>query len=199
MKSFNLFALDAQDHLVQPEEFYDLSPSAPALRVIADFKQHKPQMIDAYLRISDAQVMMQVEDVSMKMVVDQDKEFIGILDVDHLTAENIFLKQINLGVKYDELLVKDLMYPRSQMLAIDISQLQQANVSQLVGQLKKSHQEYLLVVDKEAHHIRGIVSSRDIARRLRQPIAIEKELTFADIVTAVVHLWFTPESPFMRV
>ena len=187
MKSFNLFALDAQDHLIQPEEFYDLSPSTPALRVVADFKQHKPQMIDAYLRISDAQVMMQVEDVSLKMVVDQNKEFIGILDANRLTAEKIFLTQINLGAKYDELLVKDLMYPRSQILAIDIAQLQHANVGQLVEQLKKSHQEYLLVVDKGAHHIRGIISSRDIACRLRQPIAIEKELTFADIVTAVVH------------
>lgn len=129
--------------------------------------------------------MMQVEDVAMKMVVDHEKEFIGILDIDHLSAQNIFLKQISLGVKYDELLVKDLMYSRAQMLAVDIEQLRSAKVSDVVLHLKKSHQEYLLVVDKEAHHIRGVISSRDIARRLRQPIAIEKELTFADIVTAV--------------
>lgn len=185
MKSFNLFALNDQDHLVQPEEFYDLTLDTPAALIITDFKHHKPQMIDSYLTVSDALVLMQVEDVNMKMVVDHEKEFIGVLDIEHLSAQNVLLKQINFGVKYAELLVKDLMYPRSQMLAVDIEQLLAAKVSDVVAQLKKSHQEYLLVVDKSAHHIRGIISSRDIARRLRQPIAIEKELTFADIVTAV--------------
>lgn len=185
MKLLNLFALNETDHLVQPEEFYDLTLDSPAVKIIADFKYYKPQMIDAHLKVSDALVMIQVEDVTMKMVVDHEKEFVGVLDMDHLSAQNIFLKQISLGVKYNELLVKDLIYPRSQMLAVDIEQLRNAKVSDVVLHLKKSRQEYLLVVDKEAHHIRGIISSRDIARRLRQPIAIEKELTFADIVTAV--------------
>lgn len=185
MKLLNLFALNEQDHLVQPEEFYDLSADTPAVKIIADFKYYKPQMIDAYLNLSDALVMMQVEDVTMKMVVDHEKEFIGILDIDHLSAQHVFLKQISLGVKYSELLVKDLMCSRAQMLAVDIEQLRSAKVSDVVKHLQKSHQEYLLVVDKDAHHIRGVISSRDIARRLRQPIAIEKELTFADIVTAV--------------
>lgn len=185
MKAFNLFALSVQDHLVQPEEFCDLAPETPATKVITDFKRYKPQMIDSYLTVSDARILMQVEDVSMKMVVDHEKEFIGILDKEHLSAQNVVLRQMNLGVKYADLLVKDLMHPRSQMLAIDIQQLFEAKVADVIAQLKKSHQEYLLVVDRTAHHIRGVISSRDIARRLRQPIAIEKELTFADIVTAV--------------
>lgn len=187
MKSFNVFALQDQDHLIQPEEFNQMTMSSSALEAITDFKQHKPQMIDAYLKVSDASVMMQVEDVQMKMVVDQSREFIGILDSNHLSSQSVFLRQINLGVKYDELLVKDLMCQRAQILAVDYAQLRMAKVVDLVELLKKSHQEYLLVVDKESHQIRGVVSSRDIARRLGEPLSIEKELTFADIVEAVVH------------
>jgi CBS domain containing-hemolysin-like protein len=128
---------------------------------------------------------MHTEDVSTKVVVDIEKEFIGVLDIDHLSSESMLLKQISLGIKHDELLVRDLMCPRASILAVNIEQLKQVKISDLVSMLKNSHQEYLLVVDKDAHHIRGIISSREISRRLRQPIAIEKILTFADIFSAV--------------
>lgn len=185
MKSLMLFPLNDVDHLVQPEEFDDLTPDSPATQMLTDFRHYKPHMIDTHMEASEALEMMLAEDVSMKIVVDIDKEFVGILDRHHLSSENMLLRQLTLGLKYSELLVKDLMHPRSSMLAVDIEQLAQAKVRDLVSALKNSHQEYLLVVDKDAHHIRGIVSAGEISRRLRQPIAIEKELSFADIFTAV--------------
>jgi CBS domain containing-hemolysin-like protein len=185
MKSLMLFPLNAVDHLVQPEEFDDLTPDSPATQILTDFRLYKPYMIDPHLAASEALGMMLAEDVSMKIVVDIEKEFIGVLDRHHLTSENMLLTQMSLGLKHHELLVKDLMHPRSAMLAVDIDQLASAKIGDLVSALKNSHQEYLLVVDKGAHHIRGIVSAREISRRLRQPIAIEKALSFADIFTAV--------------
>jgi Mg2+/Co2+ transporter CorC len=185
MKALKFFPQHKNDHLIQPEEFYDLHPESPAMNVLSDFRQHKPHMIDSHLKASEALNMMLVEDVSMKIVVDIEKEFIGVLDRNHLTSENMLLKQLTLGLKHSELQVKDLMFPRSEMLAVDIDQLHQVKVGDLVSSMKTSHQQYLLVVDKDAHHIRGIVSASDIARRLHQPVAIEKERTFVDIFTAV--------------
>lgn len=185
MKVLKFFPQQENDHLIQPEEFYDLRADSPAINLLSDFRQHKPHMIDSHLKASDALSMMQAEDVSLKIVVDIEKEFIGVLDRVHLTSENMLLRQLTLGLKHNELLVKDLMYPRADMLAADIDQLDQVNVGDVVSSMKASHQEYLLVVDKDAHHIRGIVSLREIARRLHQPIAIEKERTFVDIFTAV--------------
>jgi CBS domain containing-hemolysin-like protein len=95
------------------------------------------------------------------------------------------LKQMELRVKRDELLVRDLMHSRHGIRALDYDEFKLASVSDLVSTMKRTHQEYLLVVDKDAHHIRGIVSSRDIASRLHTPVKIEKELTFVDIFTAV--------------
>lgn len=185
MKSLKFFPQHDHDHLIQPEEFYDLHPDSPAVSALADFRHHKPHMIDSHLKVSEALNMMLVEDVSMKIVVDIEKEFIGVLDRSHLTSENMLLKQLSLGLKHHELLVKDLMYPRAKMLAVDIDQLNQVTVSDLVSSLKTAHQEYLLVVDKDAHHIRGIISSHEISRYLHQPVAIEKERTFIDIFSAV--------------
>lgn len=185
MKNLNVFALAANDHLVQPEEFTDVQANTSALAILTDFRNHKPHMVDSHLEATEALEVMLAEDVKTKIVVDDSKEFIGVISVDDLADHNMLLKQMALHVKRDELLVRDLMHARANIRAIEYGQFKWATVADVVSTLKKSHQEYLLVVDKDAHHIRGIVSSRDIASRLHAPVEIEKELTFVDIFTAV--------------
>jgi CBS domain containing-hemolysin-like protein len=185
MKNLNVFALAANDHLVQPEEFEDIQGSTSALAILTDFRSHKPHMMDSHLEASEALEVMRAEDVEIKLVVDDKKEFVGVISLDDLAEHNMLLKQMALHIKRDELLVRDLMHSRSQISAIDYEQYKRATVADVVSTLKRTHQEYLLVVDQDAHHIRGIVSSRDISRRLHTPVKIEKELTFADIFSAV--------------
>ena len=185
MKNLDVFALAANDHLVQPEEFSDVQANTSALAILTDFRSHKPPMVDSHLEATEALELMLAEDVRTKIVVDDSKEFIGIIGVDDLADHNMLLKQMALHIKRDELLVRDLMHIRAGIRAVEYDQFKHATVGDVVSTLKKTHQEYLLVVDKGAHHIRGIVSSRDIARRLHAPVEIEKELTFVDIFTAI--------------
>lgn len=185
MKNLSVFALAVNDHLVQPEEFADIKPDTPALAILTDFRSHKPHLVDGHLEAAEALELMRAEDVRIKLVVDDQREFVGVISVDDLSHHNMLLKQMVLQLKHDELLVRDLMHPRTEIRAIDFDQFKKASVGDVVSTLKKSHQEYLLVVDKEAHHIRGIVSARDIATRLHAPVEIEKELTFVDIFSAV--------------
>lgn len=185
MKNLNVFALAANDHLVQPEEFSDVQANTSALAILTDFRSHKPHMVDSHLEATEALEVMLAEDVKIKLVVDSSKEFIGVISLDDLSDHTMLLKQMALHVKRDELLVRDLMHTRASIRAIEYDQFKLASVSDVVSTLKKTHQEYLLVVDKDAHHIRGIVSSRGIASRLHVPVEIEKELTFMDIFSAV--------------
>ncbi|HEX7762158.1 MAG TPA: CBS domain-containing protein, partial [Cellvibrio sp.] len=185
MKNLSVFSLAVNDHLVQPEEFEDIKASTSALAILTDFRSHKPHMVDGHLEAAEALEVMHAEDVKIKLVVDAHKEFVGVISLDDLSHHNMLLKQMALHLKHDELLVRDLMHPRTEIRAIDFDQFQKASVGDVVSTLKKAHQEYLLVVDKEAHHIRGIVSARDIASRLHAPVEIEKELTFMDIFSAV--------------
>ncbi len=185
MKKLSVFALAANDHLVQPEEFEDITAHTSALAILTDFRSHKPHILDGHLEASEALEVMRAEDVEIKLVVDDHKEFVGVISLDDLSDHNMLLRQMALRIKRDELLVQDLMHGRNQISAVDFEQFRRASVGDVVSTLKKSHQEYLVVVDKDAHHIRGIVSSRDISRRLRTPVRIEKELTFADIFSAV--------------
>lgn len=185
MKNLNVFALAASDHLVQPEEFSDIQADTPALAILTDFRSHKPHMVDGHLEATEALEMMLAQDVKIKVVVDDSKEFIGLISLDDLSSHNMLLKQMALHVNRDELLVRDLMHARASIRGLEYDQFKLATVADVVSTMKKTHQQYLLVVDKDAHHIRGIVSACDIASRLHAPVEIEKELTFVDIFTAV--------------
>ena len=150
MKNLSVFALAANDHLVQPEEFSDVQANTSALAILTDFRSHKPHMVDSHLEATEALEVMLAEDVKTKIVVDDSKEFIGVISVDDLADHNMLLKQMALHAKRDELLVRDLMHPRAEIRAIDFEQFITCSVGDVVSTLKKSHQEYLLVVDKEA-------------------------------------------------
>ena len=185
MKNLNVFEVGAADHLVQPEEFEDVQGSTPALAILTDFRRHTPPMVSAHLEATEALEVMLAENVKIKLVVDEHKEFIGVISLDDLSHHNLVLKQMALRIKYDEMLVRDLMHPRANISAIDYEQFKHATVGDVVSTMKKAHQEYLLVVDTDAHHIRGVVCARDIASRLHAPVEIEKELTFVDMFIAV--------------
>ncbi len=185
MKNLTVFSLVANDHLVQPEEFEDVNGGTSALSILTDFRSHKAHMVDADIEASEALELMLAEDVRTKIVVNKEREFIGVISLDDLSEHNMVLKRISLRVRPEELLVRDLMHSRRDIRAIDYAEFSRAKVADVVSTLKKQHQDYLLVVDQDEHHIRGLVSARDISRRLHTPVEIERELTFVDIFTAV--------------
>ena len=185
MKNLTIFSLAATDHLVQPEEFEDITASHCALSILTDFRSHKPHMLDAHLDVGEALELMLSEDVRTKLVIDDNREFIGVISLDDLSEHSLALKRIELGVKHSELLVSDLMHARRDMRAVNYDEFAKARVGDVISTMKKQHQAYLLVVDQDAHHIRGIVSAREVAKRLHTEVEIEKEVTFADIFSAV--------------
>ncbi len=180
-----VFDLAEGDHLVQPEEFSDLQGDSRALGLVTDFRQHKPPMINAHMEAAEALEVMRAEDVGLKLVVDDKHECIGVVAQEDLSEHNRLLRQLELRVSREELCVQDLMHHRRELRAMEYTALERASVDDVISALENYHQQYLLVVDSNVHHIRGLISSRDISRRLHSPIQIHKERTFADIFSAV--------------
>lgn len=185
MKAINVFDLDVADHLIKPEEFEEVHSATPALALLTDFRHHRPHVVHSHMEALEAVEVMDAEDVPLKLVVDQTHDLLGVIARHHLNDDVSLLKALQLGVKRDELMVKDLMVPRSAMKAIDVEQLRDATVGDVVTALKKSRCEYLVVVNKNEHQIRGLISAHELSERMRAPVVIEKELTFADIVSAI--------------
>ena len=184
MKNLMLHTLNQRDHLVQPEEFDEILLDSPATQVFTDFKYHRPHMVEAHLPAVEAAALMQQENIRVKLVVDSDMEFIGVIDRDDLSEQQILLNHMARGIARNELQVRDLMHPRDQVCALDFADLRRATVRDLVETLQRETQKHCLVVDHHSHLIRGLVSSAEIALRLHRAIAVRHPANVRDLVLA---------------
>jgi CBS domain-containing protein len=136
MKTLRLYSLESIDHIVSPTDFDQLSLRSPALDVFTDFKNFKPLIIDEDTKAVDAHILMERAHVALKIVIDKNGEFSGIIGLDDLSDE-ILIKNVSLGVNRGDILVSDLMKPRNQIYAFDYEQLTHVWVMDVIEALKK--------------------------------------------------------------
>lgn len=186
MKTLDLKPVMALDHLVHPDEFSDISWSSSALEVFTDFRYHQPQVIDQSITALEADALMRKAHVKLMLVVDRDDEFVGTISASDLSEQRLILHTAR-GIPREELRVADLMRERDRVQALDYARLTTARIRDVVETLKQNGEQHCLVVDSGNHHIRGLISSSDIARRLHIPIEIARQNTFVDIFQAIRH------------
>lgn len=185
MKNLSVFSVDAVDHLVQPGEFKDVTPESPALTILTDFRSHWAHVVEAHISAADAVESMLQENVDIKLVINPQGEFIGVVSYEDLSDQSIMLMQSSNRIPRREVLVSDLMHPRESIQAINYEDFRHSTVADIIYTLQRHGQQYYLVVDRHEHHIRGVVSSAGIARRLHKPVPVEKIPTVANILNAV--------------
>ncbi|MDX3772580.1 CBS domain-containing protein [Chromatiaceae bacterium AAb-1] len=180
MKTLSLFAVEPIDHLVQPEEFAGPQLDSPAINIVTDFRHSQPTTINYAASAADALDTMQHENVRLKLVVDQDNEMIGLITLESLSDQSI-MRHVANGTNRNDISVSDLMTPRSHLKALAYEQLQHCTIADIVNTLQSNGEQYCLVIDRESHHIRGVISAQDIAKRLHIPLQIHKAPTFLSI------------------
>lgn len=185
MKNLTVYAVDAIDHLVQPDEFDDVTPESSALTILTDFRNHRPHVVEAHISAVEAAELMHQESVSFKLVVDSRNEFVGLISTEDLSEQSILLTQVAGGMRRDEVLVADLMHHRESIRAINYDEFKRSSVADIIYTLQRHGQQYYIVVDRDQHHIRGVVSSSEISRRLHAPIFVERQPSVADILSIV--------------
>jgi len=183
MKALNLMSIDAIDHLVQPRERTDICSYSPALSVVNDFRIHPPSLIESSTPAVDAGVAFRREHARVKLVVDRREELVGIVTPRHLDEQNILLR-LGKETRRQDVVVADLMTPRSGVKCLPFCQLEQASVGDVVRVLKRDGQRWCLVVDMPFHQICGLISCEDIADRLHIPIDIRRPSSLLDAVAA---------------
>ena len=193
MKKIHLQSLDNIEHLVQPENFNEITTDSPAVTIFTDFKQHLPLVIDADTPAMQADYLMKKAHVRLKLVVDENNELIGTISLQELNGQHIQILQ-NQGIDRKDINVRDLMIPRSKQKVVNYQQLVDATIGDVLEALKKNGTLHCLVVDTDHHQIRGIISASDIAKRLHIPVEIASPTTFIDIFRAV-HGMDRPFSP----
>lgn len=184
MKSLSLFNLEQIDHIVSPDNFIQTTLNSMATEVFTDFKDHQALVIKSNTPAADALNLMIQEHVQMKIVVSANGDFLGVISTAELSERRI-VSEVAKGIPRDEILVTDLMVARENLRAFEYQELCKAKVSDVIQALKDNGLRHCLVVDRHDHHIRGVISSSDIARKLRLPIAINSATSFNKIFEVV--------------
>jgi len=184
MKTLDLKPIHVVDHLVHPDEFSDISWSSSALEIFTDFRHHQPQVIEHTLSALEAGALMRKAHVKLMLVVDRDDEFVGTVSAMDLSEQRLILHTAR-GIRREELRVSDMMHDRTAIQGLEFNRLSTATIRDVVETLKQSGQQHCLVVDSDSHHIRGLISSSDIARRMHMPIEIARQNSFVDIFQSI--------------
>ncbi|WP_448212230.1 CBS domain-containing protein [Colwellia sp. MEBiC06753] len=184
MKTLNLFDIEQVDHIISPEKFIQTTLDSPATDVFTDFKNHRALVIEGNTSAAVALEMMKQEHVKMKIVISPSEEFLGVISTNELTERRI-VSEVAKGTSRNDVLVSDLMVPRDELRAFEFKELHHAKVSEVIQALKDNGLRHCLVIDRSYHHIRGVISSSDIARKLHLPIEIDSVVSFKKIFEVV--------------
>lgn len=184
MKNIQLKGLDRRAHLVQPEEFDELSLSSPLSTLFTDFKDYKPLTVEASMSALNAFYLLGTTQIGLLLVVDKDHELIGSVSYQELNEQQFLIKQKQ-GIARHQLTVGDVMVKRDKMKCLDYQAVNKMSIDDFVTVLKSQGMQYCLVTDSEQAQIRGVISARDVASRLHIKLNIEPPKTFADIFVAV--------------
>jgi DeoR family transcriptional regulator, catabolite repression regulator len=184
MRSLTLWDVEQVDELAWPENYQEINLNSPAMLALTDFKKHKPFVIEEDVSAHKTEQLMRNAHVRLKIVVDKTSNFLGIVGLTDIHHQEI-MKKVASGHKHGELLVTDFMHPKADLKAIDFADLKNANVGDLLETLKTNGERHCLVIDRDQHHIRGVVSSSDLVRMLKLNIDLSLPPSFVEVFKVV--------------
>lgn len=171
MKTLTYVSTKDVNSLVWPVKTENINLYSPALTVFTDFKTAGPRVIESSTRADELVQLMKKEHVRMKIVVDADNHFIGVISLEDL-SEDIFIKQVANGFERSELMVADLMRAKEVLLALSYTSLKHSDIESLLFSQRNNPLQHLLVIDEETKAIRGLISSNDVARQLKLDVDV---------------------------
>lgn len=170
----------------EPSTFSPVRADSPALSVMTDLKQVSAATIGPDAPLNVATQTMISRGVRLLLVVNRDDEVLGVITARDTTGERPVQMVQKMGVKFGDLLVKDLMCPREDMDLIEFDEVLRAKVSDVVDTLQALKRQHALVGERDPltgrMRIRGIFSATHIGRRLGAPIlTFDVSSTFSEI------------------
>jgi CBS-domain-containing membrane protein len=184
MKTLELFAVDDINTLAHPTQNQSLDTQSSALQFFTDFAKVQPLVIERNASAVEARQLMLKTHVRMKIVVDEDNNFIGIVSADDLIERHI-VQKVAQGIKREEVPLCDFVRSKNQLQALAYSAIENATIGDVIRALQSSGQQHCLVVDQEKGLIRGVFSASDISRQLHLPIDIQQASSFYTVFRAI--------------
>jgi DeoR family transcriptional regulator, catabolite repression regulator len=162
------------------------SLESPAICVLTDFTARKPLMLESSTLVSAAIEVMRSAHVKLKMVVDEEEKFLGIISFSDLQSIKVGKAAVSKGVSPKELIIEDIMTNKQHLFGINILDIDGACVGDIINTLKYIGEQHILVISEDQKTIRGLISAADISRLLHIKFDItETAHTFSDVFNAL--------------
>jgi CBS domain-containing protein len=163
----------------------------PALAVMTDLRALGAVIILSGDSVDEAHRRMIQRGVRLLLVVDQNREVVGVITATDILGEKPMQAVTQRGIRREELLVRDIMTPQDRLEAIDLEDVRASRVGHIVATLKQSGRQHAVVVEHDAtgrHVVRGLFSATQIARQLGVAIpTTEIARTFSEIEAQLAH------------
>lgn len=146
-----------------------------ALSVMIDYTKTPPHTITPSDTMDHAIHEMEVSGVHLLLVMNDEGHFQGILSSEDVWGEKPIQLIQERRIHRDQVLVKMIMVPYTQITALTIDIVDSATVGHIVKTLSEHKQHYALVIepcsDKSIQLIRGIFTLSQISKQLHTDIA----------------------------
>lgn len=164
--------------------------NSPAVLVMTDLRCQIAVTVEPNVSIDWALQRMKSAGVRLLFVVNSDKQVLGLITSTDIQGEKPLQFQQELHLRYEEIMVRDIMTPQARLEVISMEHVLRASVGDIVTTLRLSGRRHALVLDEDPRFdrpaIRGIFSVSQLSKQLNQVIeTTEVAQTFAEVEAAL--------------
>lgn len=156
-------------HRAQSPYPQNVTPESPALDVMTDLKKVRAVTVEPTFSIAAANMKMIHAGVRSLLVIDSAGTVIGLITATDILGEKPMQYLIHAGGSYDEIQVQHIMTPMESLEVLRMTDVEKAQVGNIIETLKRCGRQHALVVDtdeKGKPRVRGIFSSTQIGRQM---------------------------------
>jgi len=164
--------------------------TSPAVLVMTDLRQQIAVTIEPNVSIDWALQRMKTSGVRLLFVVNSDKDVLGLITSHDILGEKPLQFHRELHLRYEEIMVRDIMTLQSELEVLQMDDVLQAAVGDIVVTLQSVGRHHALVMDHDLRDgrasIRGIFSFSQIGKQLGRVLdTTEVAHTFAQVEVAL--------------
>lgn len=161
--------------------------TSPATQVVTSFTDTSPMRASFDTTIEQASKQLTTQRSDFILVTDEQQKLIGIVASADLQSSKIMILAQRLGLPRSEISLRYLMTPLSNLMGVSMKSLSHSCIGDAL-QTMEHHGAMFLLVTAANNEISGLISARDIARKLQIPVHISPIAhTFSEVLESIEH------------
>ena len=161
--------------------------TSPATQIVTSFTHTSPMRAAFDTTIEQASKQLNTQRSDFILVTDEHQTLIGIVASADLQSSKIMILAQRLGLPRSEISLRYLMTPLSNLMGVSMKSLSYSCIGDAL-QTMEHHGAMFILVTAANNEISGLISARDIARKLQIPVHISPIAhTFSEVLESIEH------------